>query len=341
MPGNVLHSPVYEYQDHQIMSKPIHPAAEMFPLLTGAAYDTFKADIAKNGLREPIWLCDGKILDGRNRYRACQETGIEPAFREYTGDTPVAFVWSLNGERRHLTDSQRGAIARKMLPELREEAKKRQKASRATPGHKVGIQRGTPCDDSEKGRAAKKAAERVGVSSATIERVEYVAKRDPELLKQIEAGEITATKAVEIIKSRDTNKSGKGRITKEYVRNGKVQKPRHIRAEEISELAQQGYSKDQIAKALDVGTATVKSIANEYEIELADKQIGKTQRIQSKRVIEETVTGLENHAFSIESLSPDLSKISASDAAGWAESIVMSVKTFNKLKRNLLEVANG
>ena len=48
-----------------------HKYAELFPLIQNADFGEFKIDIAENGLREPIWLYEGKILDGRNRYRAC------------------------------------------------------------------------------------------------------------------------------------------------------------------------------------------------------------------------------------------------------------------------------
>jgi len=72
-------------------------------------------DIKKNGLREPIITYEGKILDGRNRYRACVEAGVKPMFREYDpakdGDSPVSFVISLNLQRRHLSSSQRAMIA--------------------------------------------------------------------------------------------------------------------------------------------------------------------------------------------------------------------------------------
>ena len=46
---------------------------------------------------------EGLILDGRNRYRACEAAGIEPRFREFDGDDPLA---SLNVHRRSLSESR-------------------------------------------------------------------------------------------------------------------------------------------------------------------------------------------------------------------------------------------
>ena len=56
----------------------------------------------------------GLLLDGRNRFKACQEVGIQPLFREYKGDNPTAFVISLNLKRRHLNESQRAMVAAKL-----------------------------------------------------------------------------------------------------------------------------------------------------------------------------------------------------------------------------------
>src|SRR5690606_32404633 len=76
-----------------------HEYAEIFPWLEGAAREELKANIAKNGVLEPIVFLDGAILDGRNRYEIARELGIEYPRVEYTGDDPLGFVIAKNLHR--------------------------------------------------------------------------------------------------------------------------------------------------------------------------------------------------------------------------------------------------
>ncbi len=89
-----------------------HPLANIFPLMEGKEFDDLCEDIAENGQLEPIWLDDeNRILDGRNRYRACTEMGIRPRTKRWVGGDALQFVVSLNLHRRHLTESQRANVA--------------------------------------------------------------------------------------------------------------------------------------------------------------------------------------------------------------------------------------
>ena len=90
-----------------------HPATELFPDLKDSEFEALKADIQTNGQQQPIVLHEGRIVDGRQRFKACQELGITPEFSELKlNGLPVEqTVVSLNLHRRHLTESQRALIA--------------------------------------------------------------------------------------------------------------------------------------------------------------------------------------------------------------------------------------
>ena len=58
----------------------------------------------------------GKILDGRNRYRACTELGIEPRTIEYDGDDPMLYVIAANAKRRSVSAGMKACAAVKLIP---------------------------------------------------------------------------------------------------------------------------------------------------------------------------------------------------------------------------------
>ena len=88
----------------------LHPLCTLFPRMIGEDFDALVADIYANGLQSPIVLHDGMILDGGNRYRACQIANVEPRFVQFDGESVVAFVLSANLRRRHMSIGQQAAI---------------------------------------------------------------------------------------------------------------------------------------------------------------------------------------------------------------------------------------
>jgi site-specific DNA-methyltransferase (adenine-specific) len=177
-----------------------------------------RADIQANGQREPITICDGMILDGRNRYRACVELGIEPRTRQYDGD-PWAFAWSLNGARRDLEATVRALIFKRCeegsakwterLAKIAAEGnRKKSEAAKEQPRDASGKMRPKPVADHSDQRAASggravareaRAAE-AKVSPATMARADQIAKR-PDLERKVVAGEMKPAEALREIRS--------------------------------------------------------------------------------------------------------------------------------------------
>lgn len=100
----------------KIDDHPIHAAAGLFPHMAPGEFELLKADIRENGLEFPIVLWRGEVIDGRHRYRACKQLGIEANFVEFPGEEEEIgpFVVSCNLHRRHLTASQSAMIAAKL-----------------------------------------------------------------------------------------------------------------------------------------------------------------------------------------------------------------------------------
>lgn len=161
----------------------LHPLCTLFPRLVGAELAMLRDDIKANGLREPIVIHQGLILDGGNRYQACLDAGVEPAFKEFTGDDLVSFVLSANLHRRHMTPGQQAAIVSTAQDWSR------------TFGH-GGDRKSDQVLTRALGTVEQRAAQS-GASVATQRRADAVAKADPELAKQVARGNVSLTQAVQ------------------------------------------------------------------------------------------------------------------------------------------------
>jgi hypothetical protein len=104
-----------------VFDLPVHPHADIFPMLSEAELSELANDIAENGLREPLVLqvVEGvdTLIDGRNRRAACALVHVEPGVRYLNGEDPTAYIFSTNIARRHLTAGQRAMLTGIMYPE--------------------------------------------------------------------------------------------------------------------------------------------------------------------------------------------------------------------------------
>src|SRR3978361_2285816 len=106
----------------------VHPVADLFPLLEGEEFTKLVEDIRENGLLDPITLShDGThLIDGRNRWRACQEALVDPNYTRlgshYTEPLIIDYIISKNLNRRHLDAGQRAMIGLDLMEHYEKEA---------------------------------------------------------------------------------------------------------------------------------------------------------------------------------------------------------------------------
>jgi ParB-like chromosome segregation protein Spo0J len=97
---------------------PAHPVADLFPMMTHEELSDLAADIKANGLIHPIVVDKaGVLIDGRNRLRACEIAGIEPAVVVFEGDDTRQYIFASNIARRHMSKGQQAMAVAMVYPE--------------------------------------------------------------------------------------------------------------------------------------------------------------------------------------------------------------------------------
>lgn len=131
-----------------------------------------------------VLVAETRVIDGRNRYRACLEAGVKPEFQYYSGDDPVGFVVRMNLMRRHLTSSQRAIAALDAEKMLAEQAKERQRLSEGR-GQKGSQIIDYLNNDANDGKAAQQAAQLFSTNRQYVSDAKAIAEKAPELLDQV------------------------------------------------------------------------------------------------------------------------------------------------------------
>ncbi len=178
----------------------VHPLADAFPPLPDDELRKLAESIAKNGLRIPIKIFEGMILDGRNRHLAAELMGVEldpdRDYEQFDGDVhaAVVYVTDMNLRRRDLTFPQRLKAASKMSTYVQGRPAKKGPAG--------------PFSEEGSGRAAgaatiAEAAKKLNVGARTIKRHRKVTEEGAaELVDAMDSGDV-GVKTAETLLSLD------------------------------------------------------------------------------------------------------------------------------------------
>ena len=172
-------------------------------MMDEVALQALADDIREHGQREPVVLFHGAVLDGRNRLRACELAGVEPQFVTRddadVGDSPAAFVLSLNLLRRHLDESQRAMVGARSKPLFEAESSARQRGGQGGILLRANLPEAT---DGPPSRSREHAAAQVSVSPRSVEHASKVlAHGAPALVAAVDRGEVAVSTAAEIARA--------------------------------------------------------------------------------------------------------------------------------------------
>jgi ParB-like chromosome segregation protein Spo0J len=182
-----------------------HPIADVWPMMAEDKLHELADDIRKNGQLVPVWLYEGKILDGRNRWAACKIAGVEPKTKDYTGDEPTAFAVAMNDRRRHMNKGSLAAVAAELEPFFAADAKKRQAEQAKRNQPQAAAQKVAKLPPIEKAKSRQEAAKSVGVGERYVQDAKKVKQEAPEVFERLKAGKITLQDAKREVAKKPTD----------------------------------------------------------------------------------------------------------------------------------------
>ena len=176
----------------------------IFPEAKEEDFKELLEDIRTNGFDEsmPIITYQGDILDGWNRWRACEMLGIKPTTIDFEHGDSQALAYTLRtNKRRNMPSGQKAALAVEagaIMEELRKDAEREanRKRSEATTAQRAGEGKFFPRPDcSQANKTAHKAAELFGTNSTYVKAAAKIKAEAPEVFEKLKAGKTTMQEA--------------------------------------------------------------------------------------------------------------------------------------------------
>lgn len=175
----------------EVLALPTYPTADIFPMMLeggkapdgyeGMTIDQFSNQISKEGVREPLVLWNGFLLDGRNRREAARLankatpgsiTTIPVRYETFEEEEEAdSWVLSLNIDRRFLNKDQLACLAVRFWEIEAQRSKQRQSTLNNAPAQKWA--------EAEKGQTRDFLARRFHVSDNYIQKARTLFLNDP------------------------------------------------------------------------------------------------------------------------------------------------------------------
>lgn len=195
------------------MNYDVHPFRAAFPDPRDWFVNDLTDEVKRDGLLRPIILFEGKILDGRKRYLACQKADIPMRFEYYQGADPAGYVAKENQLSSRLSLSQLAlGVGRVAMIEEEQGQDRRPGLLRKHLGERFGMSEAQAARGHTVARKAVPQIQKlVELGDLSIKKADPIARMDPRSQSRLAAISDELSLALEIKKTIVASKAAKNR----------------------------------------------------------------------------------------------------------------------------------
>ena len=188
---------------------------KLIPALTVEEFKQLEENILKDGIRDPLVLWNGYLIDGHNRYQIAFKHGLEykTIDKEFDSELDVK-IWMVKNQfgRRNLEDFVKGELM-KTLEDLEKQKGKDKQLQTLKQGVDIPVL--SIIDKTEKHNTQKIVAEKLGWSTGKKAQFDVVVKKAPEEIKEkLRSGEVSINQVYQDIKKEEKKEEYKASVLK-------------------------------------------------------------------------------------------------------------------------------